>query len=209
MGSRRRRGRILAFLLRREAVLQHCSALWRRPASAARAVDFCWCRAYPMAVVTSYVRCMCMRPRVWMSSGRHTHLRSELSSGCKTLEKFGRVCISFLGAWHALCSLGLGRDPVMKIQRRNAIKPEFTRTTGEFEMYRSSREGVSDGSRSCTCQNGVTQTRVRGGTEIIRTTSAGARASWPCASRRRRRRRPRWRRRRTRRRRPRPRAAPS
>ena len=30
-----------------------------------------------------------------------------------------------------------GRDPVIfKIQRRNTIKPEFTRTTGEFEMYR-------------------------------------------------------------------------
>ena len=101
------------------------------------------------------------------------------------------------------------RPVIFRIQRRNTIKPEFTRTTGEFEMYRSSREGVSDGSRSCTRQNGVTQSRVRGGTEIIRTTSAGARASWPCASRRRRRRRPRWRRRRTRRRRPRPTAAPS
>ena len=116
-----------------------------------------------------------------------------------------------LGAWlggvAAWYSLLLGRrDPSYKIQRRNAI---IARTAGEFEMYRSSREGISEGSRSCTCQNGVTQTRVRGGTEIIRTTSAGARASWPCASRRRRRRRPRWRRRRTRRRRPRPTAAPS
>ena len=59
-----------------------------------------------------------------------------------------------------------------------------SRRTREFEMYRSSREGVSEGVGSCTCQNGVTQTRVRGGTEIIRTPSAGARASSPCASRR-------------------------
>ena len=129
---------------------------------------------------------MCTRPRVGREQRLKVHVarETELASViAKTLGNFGRVHGSWLGARNAWYSLALGRDPVSRFNGVMMLSRR-SRRTREFEMYRSSREGVSEGVGSCTCQNGVTQTRVRGGTEIIRTPSAGARASSPCASRR-------------------------
>ena len=140
--------------------------------------------AYRMAVATSnalYVE-RSGEPCVWQglttSPARLSRLASVIA---QTLGNLGRVALPWgmvLGMTRVVLTRTRTRPVIFRIQRRNTIKPEFTRTTGEFEMYRSSRRGVSEGRSSCTCQNGVTQTRVRGGTEIIRTISAGARASW-------------------------------
>ena len=85
-----------------------------------------------------YPTCVCMFEslRSAVCCG-HTQYRLRLTfrgSGLKDTSKFSEESLSFLGAWFGHGPRGTHSThttPLMfKIQRRNTIKPEFTRTTG-------------------------------------------------------------------------------